>query len=268
MPLDLGADREPISLSALEFDVLWEHLDLGAMPLVVKVPSPGKTYEERAELVQQAWADMESRGIGRPVDIDPEVDHLLRLLAKPEREVDGRTYVERSARALAVSVGEDAVLAVLCDDELTLRRASAASLASAVIGVLPSRPAGPGQSVTLPTEHFEAAAEASDGSRKSLEAELLSRGVRADDAEALSGMIDKVYGTGNFGAAARDRLGRRRRLDRVVAFFDTEHGRYVQIRRPSLGDGTMWTTVSPADVRKLTHHVEELLTEVVKAVEE
>jgi hypothetical protein len=36
----------------------------------------------------------------------------------------------------------------------------------------------------------------------------------------------------------------------------------VQIRRPA-DDGTLWTTISPADVRKLTHHVTELLDEIV-----
>jgi hypothetical protein len=47
----------------------------------------------------------------------------------------------------------------------------------------------------------------------------------------------------------------------VVSFFDTEEGRYVQTRTPA-DDGTLWTTISPADVRKLTHHVTELLDEV------
>ena len=87
-------------------------------------------------------------------------------------------------------------------------------------------------------------------------------GLRADDADALVEMINDVVHMGNFGAAARDRLGRRRRAERVVSFFDTEDGRYVQIRRPA-DDGTMWTTISPADVRKLVHHVTELLDEVV-----
>ena len=53
----LGRERgdlpaaEPITISALEFDVLWEHLRLAEMPLVLRVPSPGRTYTERRELV-------------------------------------------------------------------------------------------------------------------------------------------------------------------------------------------------------------------------
>lgn len=264
--LGTEVEREPISLSALEFDVLWEHLNLGAMPLVVKVPSPGKTDEERAELEEQAWSDLESRGLGRKVDLDPDIEPMLRLLARPDREVDGRTYVDRGVRLLAGSVGDEAALVVLSQGQLTLRRASAANLAGAAFGVLPARPAGSGRSVTLRSEDFEAAANDASRTRDGFRAALRTRGVRADDADALTEMIDDVKATGNFGAAARDRLDRRMRADRVVAFFDTDDGRYVQIRRKS-ADGNLWTTISPADSRKLVHHIDELLTEIVRAAE-
>ncbi|HEV2783457.1 MAG TPA: ESX secretion-associated protein EspG [Actinophytocola sp.] len=261
------AEQEPISLSALEFDVLWEHLQLGAMPLVVKVPSPGKTFEERAELEQRAWADLESRGLGRPVEVHPEIERLLRVLARPEREVDGRAYVDGSLRLIVASVGDEAALAVLGTDRVTLRGVSANAMASTAVGMLPDRPAGPGQSVSLRSEDFEAAANGAGGTQAGFRAALLDRGVREDDADALTGMINDVLGTGNFGAAARDRLGRRQRADRVVSFFDTEEGRYLQIRRPAQ-DGTLWTTISPTDSRKLVAHVETLLGEIVRATEE
>lgn len=264
--LGTTTEREPISVSALEFDVLWEHLRLGEMPLVVRVPSPGKTFEERARLEELAWADLEARGLGRPVRVHPEIEHLCRLLARPDREVDGRGYVDRGTRLIAAAVGEDAAVAVLTDGQLTLRRTSATDLPSAAVGILPSRPAGPGQSVTLRSEDFEAAANSAGGSQAGFHAALLARGMRADDADALAQMIKDVRGTGNFGAAARDRLGRRQRADRVVSFFDTDDGRYVQVRRES-PDGSMWTTISPADSRRLTQHVEQLLAEIVRAAE-
>jgi hypothetical protein len=263
-------ETDPVSVSALEFDVLWEHLQLGAMPLVVKVPSPGRTFEERADLEQQAWADLESRGLGRPVAVDPDIEHIMRLLARPDREVDGRAFVDHSTRLIVATVGEAAAVAVLTDGTLTLRRTAAgslSSLAATVVGLLPGRDAGPGQSVSLRSEDFEAAAKAAAGTRDGFRAGLLARGVRADDAEALAKMINDVRGTGNFGAAARDRLGRRQRADRVVSFFDTDDGRYVQVRRGS-PDGSMWTTISPADTRKLGQHVEQLLAEVVRAAED
>ncbi|SDC89144.1 ESX secretion-associated protein EspG [Actinokineospora iranica] len=255
-------ESEPISLSTLEFDVLWEHLGPGTMPLVVKVPSPGKTYEERAQLEERVWAGLDARGLGRKVDIHPEIEHLFTLLARPDREVDGRLWTGHPVRLLACSLGDnDGALAVLTGETITLRRTSPSGLASAAVGELPALPAGPGQSVTLRTEDFEAAANAAQGTQKAFEAALLARGVRPDDALALTEMITDVRGTGNFGAAARDRLGRRQRADRVVSYFDTDQGRYLQIRRAA-PDGALWTTISPADHRRLTHHVDEVLTDI------
>lgn len=256
-------DSEPITLSALEFDVLWEHLRLGALPLVVKVPSPGKTDAERAELEERAWAGLEARGLGRPVDVRPDLEELLGLLAKPDREVDARAFVGRNVRVLAAATGTAAAVATLSEGTLTLQRASASGLAGATLATLPALGAGPGTSVTLPTRDFEEAANAAGGTRDGFAKALLDRGIR--DADGLADMIKDVRGMGNFGAAARDRLGRRRRAERVVSFFDTDDGRYVQIRRAG-PDGTLWTTISPADLRKLVHHVTELLDEIVGEV--
>lgn len=256
-------ETQPITLSALEFDVLWEHLRLGQLPLVVKVPSPGKTNDERAQLEEKAWTDLEGRGLGRPVEVNPDIEDILSALAKPEREVDLRAYAGRGTRVLAAAGGDVAGVAELSDGQVTLRRVSASGLPSAVLAALPTAVPGPGQSVTLRTSDFEAAAHASVGTRDGFQAALLGHGIRKDDAVVLGEMIKDVSGLGNFGAAARDKLGRRRRAERVVSFFDTEDGRYVQIRRPSQ-DGTMWTTISPADTRNLTHHVQELLDEIVR----
>lgn len=256
-------ETEPITLSALEFDVLWEHLRLGALPLVVKVPSPGKTFEERAEIETRVWAGLEARGLGRPVEVNQDIADMLGVLSRPEREVDVRAYVGRDVRVLAASAGDGAAVAELSDGSVTLRQVSASGLPSAALAVLPARPAGPGQSVTLRTAEFEAAANGAGGTREGFGQALLAGGLRSDDAAALAEMIKDVTHMGNFGAAARDRLGRRHRADRVVSFFDTDDGRYVQVRRPA-DDGTLWTTISPADLRKLTHHVGELLDEVVE----
>ncbi|GAB3433267.1 ESX secretion-associated protein EspG [Actinophytocola sediminis] len=258
-------ETEPITLSALEFDVLWEHLRLGQLPLVVKVPSPGRTFEEREQLERQAWAALESRGLGRPVDLHPDVESILTLIARPEREVDVRAHAGRNVRALAAAVGASAAVAELSDGQIVLRHASPSGLASAVLGSLVSKSAGPGQSVTLRTTDFEAAANAGGGTKEGFLHALVGHGIRHDDATALTEMIKDVSGMGNFGAAARDKLGRRRRAQRVVSFFDTDDGRYVQIRRPSQ-DGTMWTTISPADARKLIHYVEEMLAEILTEV--
>ncbi|WP_156754523.1 ESX secretion-associated protein EspG [Actinokineospora pegani] len=260
-------DRPPVTLSALEFDVLWGHLKPGTMPLVVKVPSPGRTHEERSAIEERVWAGLDQRGLGRRVDVHPEVEHLFGVIARPDREIDGRTWVGRPLRFLVCATGSDAAVVTLSGDQITLGRTSAANLPFAAVGLLPAHPAGPGQSVTLRTEDFEAAAREGDGTQKGFELALSSRGVRKDDVDALVAMLDDVRGTGNLGAASRDRLGRRHRADRVVSFFDTDAGRYVQVRRPG-PDGTAWTTISPADNRRMAHNVEEMLAEVRRTAED
>ncbi|QFZ23267.1 ESX secretion-associated protein EspG [Saccharothrix syringae] len=257
--LDLGLNdvhHEPVTISALEFDVLWEHLRLETMPLVLKVPSPGKTHGERAELERRAWSDLERRGLGRPVSLDPMLEDLLHLLNRPQHEVDGRLWLGRSVRVLAAAKGQSAVLAVLDNDQLTLRPASSEGLPREALTALPPLNAGPGHSITLPSADLDAAAAASP-TPDDLPNALISRGVRPADATALAEMFRDADHRGQFGAAHRDKWGKRVRTDNVVAFFDTSAGRYLQLRRATPGQPP-WSTISPTDHRRLLHHLESL----------
>jgi ESX secretion-associated protein EspG len=257
---DTGFDAtglgEPITLSALEFDVLWEHLDLGDMPLVLKVPSPGRTNAERARLIERAWDSMQAKGVGRQVDIDPRLTAMLRLIARPSRELDGRLWIGRSLRLLAAADGDAGVLAVQEGDQLTFRSADGMGLPRHTLSVLPAVAAGPGRSVTLPSKEFEAAARVAT-EPKDFEAALRDRGLRDADAEALRLMIGDVRQQGQFGGAARDKWGRRIRTPRVISFFDTAAGRYLQVRKQS-DSGEAWTTISPTDQKRLLQHLTEL----------
>ncbi|WP_344678625.1 ESX secretion-associated protein EspG [Saccharopolyspora taberi] len=251
-----------VRLSALEFDVLVEHLELGSMPLVLKVPSPGRTHTERAELVESAWRSLSGRALGDPADLDPWLERTLRLLARPLREVDGRLWLGRSVRVLAAAADGEAALAVKDGDTLTLRPAAASGLPREAASVLPQLGPGPGRSVSVRSSDLDAAADEAGADVEALEAALRRRGVRADDAETLTSMVGEAGPRGQFGAAARDRLGRRSRAGHVVGFFDTAHGRYVQVRRES-PSGDVWSTIAPVDSRRMTGHLEELLAEVV-----
>jgi hypothetical protein len=257
--LDDAGLGEPVTLTALEFDVLWEHLDLGDMPLVLTVDSPGRTHTERAELVNRAWESLAARGLGRSVSLSPMLADLLRRLSRPQRELDGRLWVGRSIRLLAAATDDLGVLAVQEGDSLTVRPADGLGLPRHALSALPPLAAGPGHSVTLPSRDFEAAAREATGP-PAFEAALRRRGVRDADAEALRDMIGDVVHQGQFGGAARDRWGRRVRTPRVISFFDTEAGRYLQVRRDS-GGGGAWTTISPADHRRLLQHLTELHAE-------
>ena len=70
-------------------------------------------------------------------------------------------------------------------------------------------------------------------------------------------LIGDVIRQGQFGTATRDKWGRRVRAPRVISFFDTKDGRYLQIRRESEG-AEPWTTISPADSRRMLQHLTAL----------
>jgi hypothetical protein len=258
------AEREPITLSAEEFDVVWERLNVGPMPLVLKVPSPGKTRDERIALENRVHQQLDQRRLGNSRGLSAELDGLLRMFVKPEREADGRLWLGHSLRVLAVANGDYGALATLRDNRLTFQPWAGSGLASAVLSVLPAHPAGTGISVTVPSADIEKAVANTDGSPKSMEAAFRGIGLREDDAKALLKMFTGLVHTGNFGAAARDKYGKRCRPDRVVAFFDTEEGRYLQQRRSSNGQPP-WSTFTPTDARRLMHQVDELITEAVRS---
>lgn len=252
-----GVETDPVEISTLEFDVLWEHYHgVAQMPLVLRVPSPGRTDDERKRIVRGVWDGLASRGLGSPVDANPLLTHLLSLLRKPDREIDGRLWLGGEVRLLAAATGDDAVLAVLANGKLTLRPADATGLPRFALSPLPPVPAGPGQSITLPTADFEAAAKEAR-KQEELAVALRSRGVRAGDAQALADMIGDIVNRGQYGNAYRDRWGRRVRAPRVISFFDTEAGRYLQIRRES-EESEPWTTISPANPRRMLQHLTEL----------
>lgn len=55
---DGGTVGDTIELSTLEFDVLWEHLQLGPFPTVLEFDQHGFTRDERAELTAKAWESL------------------------------------------------------------------------------------------------------------------------------------------------------------------------------------------------------------------
>lgn len=265
----------PVSISALEFDVLCEHLALTPMPLVLKVASPGRTHSERARLVDAVWRSLSSKDLGDPANLDPDLESMLRVLSRPVREVDGRLWLGRAMRVLAArsDVGvpvltadgsAPAVLAVKDGEIITLRWVSSAGLAREALSVLPTAPAGPGRSVTLRSSDLDAAARDAGNDVEALTGALRRRGVRAADIETLTTMTGEAGHRGQFGVAIREPGRRRHRGAHVVGYFDSPRGRYVQLRRES-PSGDTWSTVAPVDHRSLLGHVEELLAETESA---
>ncbi|NYH79347.1 hypothetical protein FHR84_002681 [Actinopolyspora biskrensis] len=263
--VDRELRTEPVELSSPEFDVLREHLGMERLPLVLKVPSPGRTHAERRELVEHVWRGLDDRGLCGTGGLHERLERMLRMLAAPRYEVDGRCWFGRSVRVFAAGTGrsesDEAVVVTKEDETVSLRPAAATGLArEAVSAVLPDAPVGTGRSVTLPSETLDAAAAEAADDLMRLRESLRSRGVRDEDAETLAWMLEGVRSRGQFGVAVRRPRSGRRRAEQVVGFFESERGRYTQLRGAS-PSGELWTTVAPADRRGLVGRLENLLGE-------
>lgn len=248
-------------LSALEFDVVWEAERLPRRHVAVDVPSPGTTHTERAGLVEGAFASLERRGLVERGRVVPELADRLGLLAHPRLSVDSWVWTDRQIKALAVTSGEQAMLAAVDREEVWLIPTRATAIAEAAVSIAGEVPAGPGRSVSLPTELLLDADRAAGGNPQGMVTTLYQGGVLLSDAQELVSMVTGMRVRGQLGVERVGRDQRRRRADRVVSFHDTEAGRYVYLARPS-NDGRMWTTITPADNARLAGCVWELLEEV------
>jgi len=50
-------------LTDVEFDVLWERLGLGPTPIVLRLPSPGRTAMGRSDVQRAGWQALRNRGL-------------------------------------------------------------------------------------------------------------------------------------------------------------------------------------------------------------
>ena len=236
-------------LSAVEFDVVWEALGLGPTPVVLQLPSPGRTHTDRRRIVENTWSGLRAR---RPA---PDVTHLLRLLGAPSPRIELRAWGRTGIRAVAAAGPDGAgVLARRRDDGVALE--ACPSLPSAVVGLLPPAPSGPGRAAAVPTAALAAARPSGAG----LRAELIDHGTSPDEAGPVARMLHGVDSRAQVGVLATDPWGALRRFPDVLDVLDGPRGRYLATRS---ADG--WTTVAPTDARRLRHRVGELLADARRA---
>ncbi|HXV91948.1 MAG TPA: ESX secretion-associated protein EspG [Pseudonocardia sp.] len=243
-------------LDTVDFDVVWERLRLGPTPVALRVRSPGRTHAERREIVAAGWEGLRARGLAGPSGPHPELVRLLHLLARPSRQVELRAWWGSSVRAVAAGHPGTGVLAVRRESTVVLEPCG--SLPTALLGVLPAAPAGPGRATTLPTAVLTAALAARG--EAGLRAALVARDLPPADAGLLTRMLEGAERRAQIVALATDRWGVLRRLPRVVGVLEATRGRYL-LTRTTTEDGVEWSTVTPTDDRRLRHRVGELLDE-------
>jgi hypothetical protein len=253
-----------VVLTALEFDVVWESQRFPARHVVLDVPSPGVTRNERADLVAKTWAGLAERGLADRGRADSELTDRLALLAYPERSVDGWIWMDREIRGLAAQSGRDAMLGVVDRGEVWLIPARDTSFVEAAVSMAGECPGGYGRSVSVPLDVLREADSRAAGDPKSMVVELHELDFPLGKSQVLAGMFAGMIGRGQFGAQRTEagRGGQRvtGRAGRVVSFHDTQRGRYLYLTKPS-ADGRVWATVTPADNATIATAVWELLDE-------
>jgi hypothetical protein len=260
----LTLQQTTVSLGVSAYQVAWEHLDLGSMPIVLYVPPEGARSDDRGRVRESAWAELRARELAEGSRLETWFADALRLLAGARWSVDVRFGIGREAvRGLAAARDEHAVLATLTPDTLRLRLIDHGALADEAVGLLPPHPAGPGTAVSLPVGDVDVAAHDAGSALYSLADHLVGHGVPEDQTRTLVEMTAGTFRRGQFGATLLDGHGRRYRLPRALAVHDTPAGRYLMEQR-SAANGRQWTTVAPADGARLARGVRALLAELAE----
>lgn len=253
-----------IELSHEEYRTAWHTLNLGTRHWNLDLPGiPELTDQERRAQTASTLEDLRARGLTNRRGMAPELEDSLRLLAHPVCEINGWVQTGGTAvRLLAGSRGEWAMLAMLDEQRLLVRTGPASELGTAVARQLPDRPAGPGSSVSVPSELL---AQPAHGGQPGLTGEQLENrltrgGVKPDDARSFAAMLrGPKPSAGKFGAARRDRNGTRHPVGAALVYLATDRGGHTlqPLRGP---DGTAWTTLAPANLTQLAQRIDQLLT--------
>jgi hypothetical protein len=249
-----------IFLTTAEFDVVWSHLGLGRMPYPLAVLSTGFLPEERAKVVEKAWADLATDELARGTDVADDLADQLRLLAQPAISVDALGDIGQPLRALAVRDGNAAALAILTDEGLTLRPIRPTALASSITSLLPDTGPGPGHAFTFPQGVLRAiVADDNDDDDDVFfggdDHDVLVRaGMSVGDARLLAELVDARRYGGQFGINTRRRSrGGMNREPTLVTWFDTPSGRYLVVREQD------WVSVTPTGSDRIATRIDQLL---------
>jgi EspG family len=252
------AIAQQIFLSTVEYDVLWSHLELGAMPYPLAVPSEGVRAEERARITEEAWAGLTERGLADHSGVHDDLAHLLRLLARPTLSLDAVGDIGEPLRALAVRDRDEAAAAMVTDAGLTVTGIHPTALAGTLTELLPPAIPGPGYAFNFPYRALQAALtdEVDEdvffggGEHDS----LVRAGMANGDARLLAELVDGRIRGGQFGIMSWNRSrGDSVRGSTLVTWFDTDAGRYLVVREQD------WVSVSPADADRIAARLDHAL---------
>jgi hypothetical protein len=248
-----------VRLSTVEVEACFELLGLGEPPPSLQLPSPGRTLPERQNHLDAVLLGLRRRGLADRNRPSEELAGPLRVLARPDRQLDLRIHSPHGELvAIAAAARRNGALAVRQGDQMTIGTVRRTALVPAVVGLIGPMTPGPGATVNVPADLFEEAWEtATDRHPASLVDRLTEMGIPRRDVSSLIHMCRGTGALGQIGAVHYD--GRSARPSPwVIGFHRTDAGYYLLLRKPSAYGGAT-VTIRPLDAPRLAQLAEELL---------
>jgi hypothetical protein len=255
-----AANRGGLELSTEEYQLAWNHLQLGLMHWDLQpAGGPERTVEEGIAVQRQTWDALRRRGLAGARQLAPELEDALRLLARPAAELNAQLDLsEGKGTVVGCARGEYAAIAELTEFGMRIRTTHSAALPTAVAEVIPDRPMGDGTAVSVPAELPDHQGLTS----AEVERALLRGGARPDDARRFRTMLQgPKLGGATFGAVWRDRQGSKRVAEFVVTYYETERGGYTIEQKRGV-DRSRWYTLAPAARPQLAQRLARLVDSI------
>ncbi|MEU5850964.1 ESX secretion-associated protein EspG [Saccharopolyspora shandongensis] len=263
------AGRE-ISLPPAAANYLCTRFDLQLHPLLRVGWLPMEaTEQDRAEAAELGRRQLTQQGLFDGDELHPFLEDTVHLLARPPLAV-GVAVSSRdseSFNAVLVEHGRSTIQAYQADGDsqddlrdIRIKRHEHGGPAGNAINLLGRIIAAEGISVSVPYEQLYRVGKRMGSGEQSLLSALGSNGIRGNDAKTLAQAFTvKRTMDGLFTIRAYDQKVRRTRtLPFNLQFFVTEAGCYLAQRKPGR-DGREWYTLAPADGRKLTGTLDEMI---------
>ncbi|MFC6090324.1 ESX secretion-associated protein EspG [Saccharothrix lopnurensis] len=245
---------EEIVCSPAELDVVGDALGLEVRRFPFTIGYHGSTSAERVRLVGTVHRDLASRGLVEGSRFAPEFTEALRLFAcAPLTTALVGTVSGEHIAALAAFEGHSALLAVQVGGSISLRWYSAQSAVCGLVGLLPDRPAAPGEPVTV----VERAARDEDEDFSQFRVTRRERFTPTAESLAAEVLRRPRTGAGYFVVGARDRRGREEAVG-SLSYLDTDVGRYAVV--PGTGPvGELSVTYRSWDRRYTESHLSGII---------
>ncbi|GHF59263.1 hypothetical protein FHX82_000432 [Amycolatopsis bartoniae] len=247
------------SLSLAALDILLEHLDLGRAPQPFEVPHLGITFDERAQIRNAVFRDLESRGLFGRGRLDDDVELALRTFVAGPFAVLAVAQLDDGQQlfARAASNGQYAVVAKQDRNSMIFQECRATAIVAGVVDLLPRTPAAAGPSVTV-AKPASGRHHRQDDAYDPFANVAKPRSTAPAQLRAVERIFQKPkLRIGQFTVVVPGRDGKPSRLT-PTAWFDTDEGRYFATSRKA-EDGQSWLTYAPADNSRIAHHLFEEL---------